>query len=64
MDRGIIMLAHAIIIGMVLYILLVYVLKQQEIVSENQSILIASILLIYMIVFGHGIPISINKYLF
>ena len=64
MDRGIIMLAHAIIIGMVLYILLVYVLKQQEIVSENQSILISSILLIYMIVFGHGMPPSINKYLF
>lgn len=55
------MLVHAIIIGIVLYIFMVFVLGQQSIVAENRSILIAASILIYMILFGHGLPIKINK---
>jgi hypothetical protein len=55
------MLLHAILIGIVLYALMVFILGQNYRIAENRSILIASIVLIYMIVFGHGLPRSINR---
>jgi hypothetical protein len=55
------MLLHAILIGIVLYALMVFILGQNSRIAENRSILIASIVLIYMIVFGHGLPRSINR---
>jgi TRAP-type C4-dicarboxylate transport system permease small subunit len=64
METGRMMLVHSIIIGILLYIFMIYVLGQSKIVAENRSILLASILLIYMILFGHGLPTSINKSLF
>lgn len=64
MERGLMMLLHAVIIGVVLYLLMLYVLKQRAIVAENRSILIAALVLVYMILFGHGLPTSVNKSLF
>jgi hypothetical protein len=43
---------------------MIFILKQQQTVAEYRSILLASIVLIYMILFGHGLPKSINKNLF
>lgn len=63
MERGIIMLLHSVIIGLILYILMVFVFKQNETVAENRSILISALILIYMILFGHGIPGELNRYL-
>jgi len=60
-EGGLQMVLHSIIIGLILYMLMVFVLKQKEEVAENRSILIAAILLIYMIVFGHGFPNKINN---
>jgi hypothetical protein len=37
-----------------------YVLKQPQRIAENRSILVAAIVLIYMILFGHGLPRKIN----
>lgn len=61
MERGLMMLLHSVIIGMLLYVVMVFLLKQKSCVAENRSILIASIVLIYMILFGHGLPTKINK---
>jgi hypothetical protein len=61
MERGLIMLLHSIIIGLILYILMVFVFKQKETVAENRSILISALILIYMILFGHGIPDKLNS---
>ena len=55
------MLLHSAVIGFVLYLLMIFFLKQDKNVAENRSILIASSVLIYMIVFGHGLPVKINK---
>lgn len=60
-ERGLEMVLHSVIIGLILYMLMVFVLKQKEEVAENRSILIAAFLLIYMVVFGHGLPNKINK---
>ena len=56
MERGLIMLAHSILIGIILYLLMVYGFNQSGATAENRSILIASVALIYMILFGHGLP--------
>lgn len=61
MENGLTMLLHSVVIGVLLYILMVFILGQSPIVAENRSILIAAVVLIYMILFGHGLPKSINK---
>jgi DMSO reductase anchor subunit len=60
MERGLLMLLHSIIIGLILYIVMVFVFKQNDKVAENRSILISAFMLIYMIIFGHSIPNKIN----
>ena len=58
------MVLHSLVIGIVLYIFMKFVLGQKQVVAENRSILLAALVLAYMIVFGHGLPGSINKSLF
>lgn len=61
MENGRMMLLHSLIFGVLLYLFMVYVLGQRQIVAENRSILLAAFVLIYMILFGHGLPRSLNK---
>lgn len=61
MERGLMMVLHSVIIGVVLYLLMVFVFQQNPRIAENRSILIAAAILIYMILFGHGLPAKINK---
>jgi hypothetical protein len=61
MENGRMMLLHSLIIGVLLYLFMIYVLGQRQIVAENRSILLAAFVLIYMILFGHGLPRSLNK---
>lgn len=63
MERGLMMLIHSVIIGILLYLFMIYILGQRQIVAENRSILLASLMLVYMILFGHGLPTSINRHL-
>jgi ABC-type phosphate transport system permease subunit len=55
------MLLHSVIIGILLYLFMIYVLGQKQVIAENRSILLAALVLVYMILFGHGLPTSINK---
>ena len=64
MENGRMMLLHSAVIGVILYIIMVFVLGQRQVVAENRSILIAALVLAYMMVFGHGLPGSINLNLF
>ena len=64
MENGRIMVLHSVIIGVLLYLFMIFILGQNQIVAENRSILLAAIILMYMILFGHGLPTSINKKLF
>ena len=64
MEKGRMMLLHSVTIGILLYLFMFFILGQKQIVAENRSILGASLILIYMILFGHGLPTSINKNLF
>ena len=54
------MVIHSVVIGIAVYAIMTLMLKQSPAVAENRSILIASAVLIYMIVFGHGLPTHVN----
>ena len=58
------MLLHSAIIGSILYLFMIFVLKQKQVVAENRSIFISAIILMYMIMFGQSLPTSVNKNLF
>lgn len=64
MENGRMMLLHSVIIGIFLYLFMIFVFGQKQVVAENRSILLAAVILIYMILFGHGMPSSINKNVF
>jgi hypothetical protein len=64
MENGRMMILHSAIIGVLLYIFMFFILGQNKIVAENRSILLAAAILMYMILFGHGLPTSINKNLY
>lgn len=55
------MFLHSLIIGILLFLIMFYLLKQPRLIAENRSILVAAFVLIYMILFGHGLPTSVNK---
>ena len=56
MESGSTMFLHSVLIGIILYVLMVFVLGQNKDVAENRSILLGAVVLIYMILFGHGLP--------
>lgn len=64
METGRMMVLHALVIGIILYLFMTIILGQRKHVAENRSILVAALILVYMILFGHGLPNSINKHLF
>lgn len=55
------MLFHGVVIALVLYFVMVFLLKQNGAMAENRSILMGSVIVIYMILFGHGLPGTLNK---
>ncbi len=60
-ERGSMMLLHAAMIGAVIYMMMRYILNQSELVAEDRSIVIAAFVLIYMVMFGHGMPNQLNR---
>ena len=60
-ERGFMMLAHAAIIGAVIYMVMRFVLNQSALVAVDRSIVIAAFVLIYMVMFGHGMPNQLNR---
>jgi len=63
-ERGLMHLFHSVAIGVVLYLALVYGVKWSAGKSENMSVLVGGLALVYMVMFGHGLPNKINSNLF
>lgn len=61
MERGLMMMLHALMIGIVLYLVMVFGLGQEPAVAEDRSVLLGAIVLVYMVLFGHGLPGEVNK---
>jgi hypothetical protein len=64
MENGRTMFLHSVVIGIVAYLFMIYVLGQSQVMAENRSFLLGAVVLAYMILFGHGLPTSLNKGLF
>ena len=60
-ERGAIMLAHSAMIGIVIYMMMRYLFNQSALVAEDRSIVIMAFVLIYMVMFGHGMPTQLNR---
>ena len=63
MERGLTMVLHSVVIGIVLYLLMVFVLNQNTAVAETRSVFVAGCVLVYMVAFGHGMPYKLNHQL-
>lgn len=61
MEEVLIHIFHAFIITIILYVIMKFLLRQSQTMALNRSILVGAIALIYMILFGHGLPTHINK---
>ena len=61
MERGLMMFVHSVIIAVIAYLVMLYLLKQPQSMAENRSILIGALALVYMMLFGHGLPTKINS---
>jgi hypothetical protein len=63
MERGINMVMHAAIFTAIAYFVMLNYFKQSPEMAEDRSILLGSILLIYMLIYGHQMPsyASLNK---
>jgi hypothetical protein len=55
------MFFHSAIIATILYVIMKFIMKQSEMMAQDRSILIGALALVYMILFGHGLPTHINK---
>jgi len=61
MENALTHLLHSAILTIILYLLMTFALKQSQNMALNRSILIGAVSLIYMILFGHGMPTHVNK---
>jgi hypothetical protein len=61
MEGPLVHLLHAVIIATVLYILMRFALRQSQTMALNRSILLGALAVIYMILFGHGLPTRMNR---
>ena len=55
------MFAHSAMIGIVIYMMMRYLFNQSALVAEDRSIVIGAFVLIYMVMFGHGMPGQMNR---
>lgn len=62
MENGLVMLQHSVVITVIIYLLLVHALKQSRKNAGNRALLLGATSLIYMILFGHGLPKGIPKF--
>ena len=61
MERGLVMLVHSVIIGLIIFLIMRFILGQSVSVAEDRSVLLGAVVLIYMVLFGHRLPRTINR---
>lgn len=61
MEGGFTMFFHSALIAAIAYFIMVFIMKTGASVAEDRSVLLGGLVLVYMVLFGHGLPKSINK---
>jgi TRAP-type C4-dicarboxylate transport system permease small subunit len=64
MESGFTMVFHMLLIVLVLYVVMRYVLGQSPRVAEDRSALLGGLALVYMVLYGHGMPNRVNPAIF
>jgi TRAP-type C4-dicarboxylate transport system permease small subunit len=64
MESGFVMVGHMLLIVLVLYVVMRYVLGQNSRVAEDRSVLLGGLALVYMVLYGHGMPGRVNPAIF
>ena len=64
MEKGFMMLFHALLIIAALNVFMLYVLGQRQCVAEDRSVAIGAVALLYMVLYGHGLPGRVNPNVF
>lgn len=59
-EGALMMVLHSVIIAVILYLIMAFGLKQDKTVAQDRSVLIGGVALVYMLLFGHGLPTSVN----
>ena len=54
------MLFHSLLIMLLSFVIMRYVLGQSSRVAEDRSVLLGGVALVYMVLFGHGMPDRVN----
>ena len=54
------MLFHALMLMLLFFVIMRYVLGQSSRVAEDRSVLLGGLALVYMVLFGHGMPGRVN----
>ena len=60
MESGTTMLFHALMLMLLFFVIMRYVLGQSSRVAEDRSVLLGGLALVYMVLFGHGMPGRVN----
>jgi hypothetical protein len=58
-ESGSTMAFHSIIIGFIMYAIMTFMGVEQD-KAENRSVLLAGVVAVYMVLFGHGPPCMSN----
>ena len=58
------MVFHMLLIVLALYVVMRYVLGQSPRMAEDRSVLLGGVALVYMVLYGHGMPRRINPAIF
>ena len=61
MESGTTMIVHSALIGVLAYLAMRFLLKQTPRVAEDRSVVLFALVLLYMVIFGHGLPTKMNK---
>lgn len=54
------MLFHSLMLMLLSFVIMRYVLGQSSRVAEDRSVLLGGLALVYMVLFGHGMPGRVN----
>ena len=60
MESGTMMLFHSLLIMLLSFVIMRYALGQSSRVAEDRSVLLGGVALVYMVLFGHGLPNRVN----
>ena len=64
MEGGFTMVFHTLLIVLVLYVVMCHVLGQSQRVAEDRITLLGGLALVYMVLYGHGLPGRVNPNIF